>query len=244
MLIFITGASAGIGAATARRFAREGHELILAARRKDKLESLRKEIGKKVHVLELDVTSRSAVEEAFKKAGPVDVLINNAGLAIGLDKAQESNLDDWEMTIEVNINGLLYCTHAVLPGMVQRNRGHIVNLGSVAGTYPYPGGNIYCATKAFVHQFSLCLRSDLLGTNVRVSCIEPGLVGDTEFSKIRFRGNVDKAKAPYEKTHPLTPEDVAEAIAFCVNAPPHMNINTIEMMPVCQAFAPFTINRN
>lgn len=243
MILFITGASAGIGAAIARRFAKEGHELILAARRKDKLEILCKELGKKAHPLQLDVTSRASVEKAFHQIGRVDVLINNAGLALGLDKAQDSNLDDWETVVNVNINGVLYCTHAVLPGMIQRNRGHIVNLGSIAGIYPYPGGNVYCGTKAFIRQFSLSLRSDLFGTNVRVSCIEPGLVGETEFSNTRFRGNDAKAKSLYENTKPLTPEDIAETVAFCVNAPAHVNFNTIEMMPVAQSSAPLAVFR-
>ena len=243
MRIMITGASVGIGAAAARLFAKEGHELVLAARRKHKLEELREELGNRSEVYELDVACRADVEEAFRHIGPVDVLINNAGLAIGLDPAQEARLDEWERCIAVNINGLLYCTHAVLPGMVQRNQGHIVNLGSIAGNYPYPGGNIYCGTKAFIHQFSLCLKADLLGTNVRVTCLEPGIVEETEFSKIRFRGDEARAKKIYEQAQALTPEDIATAIAFCVNAPAHVNINTMELMPVSQAFAPLSVFR-
>ncbi len=239
--VVITGASAGIGEATARRFAKAGFDLVLIARRKEKLETLRKEIGGTIY--ELDVTSLSQVEETIQKIGPIDILINNAGLALGLDKAQQSDLEEWEKCIDVNINGLVYCTHATLPGMVRRNKGHIINLGSTAGTYPYPGGNVYCASKAFVHQFSLCLRADLLGTPIRVTCIEAGLVGGTEFSSVRFRGDATKAKSLYEKTKPLTPEDIAETIFYCATAPEHVNINTIELMPVCQAFSPLAIHR-
>ncbi len=243
MRILITGASSGIGSATARRFAKEGHTLILAARRVDKLQALSKELGEKAHVLKLDITKRSDVEKAFDQIGPIDVLVNNAGLAPGLNPAQTSHLDEWETCVDVNIKGLLYCSHSVLPGMVKRNKGHIINLGSVAGNHPYPGGNVYCGTKAFVRQFSLCLRSDLSGTNVRVSCIEPGLTGGTEFSDVRFHGDQAKVKGVYENAHPLMPEDIAETIFFCVNAPLHVNINSIELMPLSQAFAPLSIHR-
>jgi 3-hydroxy acid dehydrogenase / malonic semialdehyde reductase len=244
--VVITGASAGIGASIARRFAKEGYRLILLARRKEKLEDLRRELGGHNHIaLELDVTSRPSVEKVFdhieKELGAIDILINNAGCAFGLDKAQDAKLDEWETCIDVNINGLLYCTHSALPAMVKRNQGHIINLGSVAGLYPYPGGNVYCGTKAFVHQFSLSLRSDLLGTEVRVSCIEPGLVGGTEFSVVRFHGDETKAKSLYEKTKPLLPDDIAEVVYFCASLPSHVNINTVELMPVVQAFAPLSV---
>lgn len=244
--IVITGASAGIGAATARRFAKEGHRLVLVARRKEKLEELKNELKKhEVDIFPLDVTSRREAEkvcgEIEKKVGAVDILLNNAGAAFGLEKAHEARLDDWEKSIDVNIKGLLYCTRSFLPGMVKRNQGHILNLGSVAAHYPYPGGNVYAGTKAFVHQFSLNLRADLLGTNVRVSCIEPGLVGGTEFSVVRFGGDEKKAKTVYEKTMPLQPEDIAEVIYFCTCLPPHVNINMVELMPVAQAFAPLPV---
>lgn len=247
-LIAITGASAGIGAATARRFDIQGNKLVLLARRKDKLEELSKELQNcDVFIYELDVSSRKRVETVFakieKEHGPIDILINNAGLAFGLDKAYEAKLEEWEQCVDVNIKGLLYCTHSVLANMVKRNQGHIINLGSVAGRYPYPGGNVYCASKAFVHQFSLCLLADLLGTNVRVSCIEPGLVGGTEFSSVRFHGDESKAKSVYEKTKPLLPEDIAEAIYFCASSPSHVNINNIEVMPVVQAFSPLAVYR-
>jgi 3-hydroxy acid dehydrogenase/malonic semialdehyde reductase len=209
----------------------------LLARRFDKLKEVQKETG--ASIFELDVTDRDRVFEVMGRIegelGSVDVLVNNAGLAFGLEAAYEANVEDWEKCIDVNIRGLLYCTRAVLPSMVKKDRGHVINVGSIAGTYPYPGGNVYGATKAFVHQFSLNLRADLLGKNVRVSCIEPGLTGGTEFSVNRFRGDQERADKTYEKTKALTADDIAEAIYFCHSLPPHVNINTIEMMPVSQA---------
>lgn len=247
-IVVITGASAGIGAAAARRFAKESFHVVLVARRLDKLEQLQKELGRdQASIYELDITSREKVEHTFSAIehnfGAIDILINNAGSALGLDPAHSSDVNEWSQMIHLNLQGLLYCTRTVLPGMVKRNRGHIVNLGSTAGSYPYPGGAVYCGTKAFVHQFSLSLRSDLLGTRVRVSCIEPGLTGGTEFSKVRFRSDQGKAGKVYEGTEPLQPEDVAETIWFCTQLPPHVNINTIEMMPTCQAFSPLAIHR-
>lgn len=246
--VCITGASAGIGAATARRFAKEGFRLVLLARRLDKLEALRNELQNcDVLPLALDVSVKEAVIRTFSqienKWGGIDVLVNNAGGAFGLDLAQSASLEDWEKAMAVNINGLVYCTHSVLPGMVKRNTGHIVNIGSVAGRYPYPGGNVYGAAKAFVHQFSQNLLADLLGTQVRVSCIEPGLVGETEFSHVRFSGDLARAKKVYEDTTPLKPEDVAEVIYFCTSAPAHVNINHLEMMPVMQAFSSLAVHR-
>lgn len=246
--IVITGASAGIGAATARRFAKEGYRLVLLARRKDKLDALRQELShNEIFVHELDVSSRVHVEKIFTQIemeiGSIDILVNNAGGAFGLDRAQDARLDEWEHCVDVNIKGLMYCTHSALPGMVKRNHGHIINIGSVAGSYPYPGGNAYAGAKAFVHQFSLNLRSDLLGTLVRVTCIEPGLTGGTEFSKVRFRGDEAKAKSLYEKTQPLQPEDIADAIHYCASAPPHVNINLLEIMPVVQAFASLSVHK-
>lgn len=247
--IVITGASVGIGAAIARCFAKEDYHLVLLARRESKLEALRQELGPgKATIFALDVTVRSEVEETFarieKDRGAIDILVNNAGGAFGLDRAQEASLDDWEKCINVNIKGLIFCTHCTLPGMVKRRRGHLINMGSVAAHYPYPGGNVYCASKAFVHQFSLNLRADLLGTEVRVSCIEPGLTGGTEFSNVRFGGDAAKASQVYEKTRPLQPEDIAEAVHFCATVPSHVNINTLELMPTVQAFSPLVINRS
>lgn len=246
-LVAITGASSGIGAATALRFARGGFRLALMARRMDKLALLQKELKTETAIYELDVRSEETVGATFqlieKQNGPIDLLINNAGCGLGLDPAFESKLEEWDLMVQTNINGLLYCTRAALPSMVARNQGHIINLGSVAGTYPYPGGNVYGATKAFVHQFTLNLRADLIGKNVRVSCIEPGLVSGTEFSVVRFRGDQEKAAKPYEKIQPLHPEDIAEVIYFCHALPPHVNINTVEIMPVAQASGPFAFHR-
>lgn len=246
-LVAITGASAGIGAATARRFAKEGYRLALIARRLEKLKSIQAELQTPTSIYELDICIAKDVVTTFqrieKENGPIDILINNAGCALGLEPAYQCKIPDWEQCLQTNINGLLYCTHAVLPSMVARDLGHIINLGSIAGTYPYPGGNVYGATKAFVHQFSLNLRADLFGKKVRVSCIEPGLVSGTEFSIVRFHGDKEKAAKPYEKTQSLTPEDVAEAIYFCHKLPPHANINTIEMTPVGQASGPLMVYR-
>lgn len=242
--VVITGASAGIGSATARRFARQGYRLTLLARRIEKLEELRQELkGTDVSVYALDVSCREDVERTFAEI-ETDILVNNAGIAFGLEPAQLGNLDEWDRCIDVNIKGLLYCTRAVLPGMIRRRRGHIVNLGSTAGHYPYGGGSVYCGTKAFVHQFSLSLRSDLLGTPIRVSCVEPGLTGGTEFSKSRFRGDAEKAHRIYEQTQPLTPEDVADVIFYATSLPAHVNLNSIEMMPVAQAFAPLAVHKS
>jgi len=240
--VFVTGASAGFGAEIARRYVTAGDRVIAAARRDDKLHALQAELGGKLEVLALDVRDRAAVENALA-ALEVDIVINNAGLALGLEPAPRASLDDWDQMVDTNCKGLLYVTRALMPGMVARRRGHIVNIGSVAGTYPYPGGNVYGATKAFVHQLSLNLRSDLHGTGVRVTCIEPGLVGGTEFSVVRFGGDASKAAAVYANTQPLTAHDVAEAVLWATSQPPHVNINVIELMPVVQSFAAFQIQR-
>lgn len=246
-LIVITGASAGIGAATARRFAKEGFRLALTARRLDRLEELQKELKENISIYELDVRSSDEVGTVFKhiekEQGLIEILVNNAGCGFGLEPAHQCKIEEWDQCIDTNIKGLLYCTRAALPSMVQINKGHIINLGSVAASYPYPGGNVYGGTKAFVHQFSLNLRADLLGTKVRVSCIEPGLVGGTEFSVVRFRGDETRASKVYEHAQSLNPEDIAEVIYFCHALPPHVNINTVELMPVCQASGPLSIHR-
>jgi len=243
----VTGASNGFGAAIVRRFAAEGVRVVALARRQDRLAGLAAELGDSVLPVRLDVRDRAAVQDVVAglpaEFAEIDVLVNNAGLAKGLKPAQEADLDDWEEMIDTNCKGLVYCTRTILPGMVERRRGHVVNLGSVAGTYPYPGGNVYGATKAFVHQFSLNLRSDLHGTGVRVTSVEPGLSGETEFSTVRFGGDQDKADAVYAGTQPLVPADIAEAVYWVVSQPAHVNINTIEMMPVTQSFAPFQVYR-
>jgi 3-hydroxy acid dehydrogenase/malonic semialdehyde reductase len=245
--VFVTGASRGFGAATARRFAAAGARVVAAARRADRLKDLAAELGPRVLPVTLDVRDRAAVAEVVgglpADFAEIDALVNNAGLALGLHPAQDADLDDWEQMIDTNCKGLAYCTRAVLPGMVARRRGHVINLGSVAGTYPYPGGNAYGGSKAFVHQFSLNLRSDLHGTGVRVTCVEPGMA-DTEFSLTRFSGDRAKADAVYTGMQPLTAADVAEAVYWAATLPPHVNVNTIELMPVAQSFAPFQVARH
>lgn len=247
MIVLITGATSGFGAATARLFASKGHKLVLAARRGERLAALKKELGDSVHTLILDVQHEAGVKNAFgtlpSEFKSIDLLINNAGLALGLDPAQTADMADWEIMIDTNIKGLVYCTRAILPGMVERNRGHIINLGSVAGTYPYPGGNAYGATKAFVHQFSLNLRADLIGKNIRVTSVEPGLA-ETEFSLVRFKGAEDQAVGPYQGLDPLTADDIADVIHYVANVPAHVNINRIEIMATMQAFGPFAFSRD
>jgi 3-hydroxy acid dehydrogenase/malonic semialdehyde reductase len=245
--VFVTGASTGFGAAIARRFAADGARIVVSARRADRLAELAGELGPDVLPVELDVRDRSAIEETISglpaEFAEIDVLVNNAGLAKGLRPAHEADLDDWDQMIDTNCKGVVYCTRAVLPGMVARNRGHVINLGSTAGTYPYPGGNVYGATKAFVHQFSLNLRSDLHGTGVRVTCVEPGLVGGTEFSAVRFGGDQEKADSVYAGTKPLDPVDIAESVHWAASLPAHVNINTMELMPVSQSPAALRIHR-
>ena len=245
--VFVTGASAGFGEAIARRFAADGARVIVSARRSDRIAELAKELGSDVLPLTFDVRDRAAVADAVSGLPPefaaIDVLVNNAGLALGLEPAYEASLDDWDAMIDTNCKGLAYCTRAVLPGMVKRGYGHVINLGSIAGTYPYPGGNVYGATKAFVHQFSLDLRSDLQGTGVRVTSVEPGLSGGTEFSVVRFGGDRAKAGQVYEGVHPLEAADVAEAVHWAASLPSHVNINVIEMMPVAQSFGPLAVAR-
>ncbi|MFY1827491.1 SDR family oxidoreductase [Myxococcus fulvus] len=247
MNVLVTGATAGFGLAIARRFIQEGARVIATGRRTELLEKVRAELGERLLPVTLDVTDREAVKRVVDglpaEFAEVDVLVNNAGLALGLEPAQSAKLEDWEVMVDTNVKGLMYCTHAVLPGMVARNRGHIVNMGSVAADYPYPGGNVYGATKAFVQQFSLNLRADLLGTAVRVTDIEPGLVGGTEFSNVRFRGDDTRAASVYANTQPLTPEDIADTVHWVATRPAHVNINVMSLMPVAQAFGPLAVKR-
>jgi 3-hydroxy acid dehydrogenase/malonic semialdehyde reductase len=245
--VLVTGASAGFGAAIVRRFAARGARIVATARREDKLAALARELGDTVLPVALDVQDRDAVERAIADLpsafAAIDCVVNNAGLALGLELAQRADLTNWDRMIDTNCKGVVYVTRAALPGMVARGSGHIVNIGSTAGSYPYPGGNVYGATKAFVHQFSLNLRSDLHGTGVRVTCIEPGLCGGTEFSEVRFAGDTSKVAAVYAGMQPLTADDIAEAVDWATSQPGHVNVNTIELMPVAQSFAPLQIHR-
>ena len=246
-VILVTGATAGFGAAFARRFVKDGHKVIATGRRVERLQDLAGELGDALLARPLDVTDAAAVA-GFLDSLPeswreIDVLINNAGLALGLSPAWDADLAEWDSMVATNVIGLMHVTRAVLPGMVARNRGTIINLGSVAGTYPYPGGHVYGGTKAFVKQFSLNLRADLVGKNIRVTDLEPGMVGGSEFSKVRFGGDEQKAAKVYEGITPLSPEDIAEAAAWVVGLPAHMNVNRLEMMPTCQASAAFAVKR-
>ncbi|MCC5657502.1 SDR family oxidoreductase [Nostoc sp. XA010] len=243
-IILITGASSGIGTACARIFAGAGAKLILAARRLERLQQLAdtlvKEFGIEIHLLQLDVRDRNAVEEAISTLpsawSDIDILINNAGLSRGLDKLHEGSFQDWEDMIDTNVKGLLYVSRYVVPRMVSRDRGHVVNLGSIAGHQTYPGGNVYCATKAAVRAISEGLKQDLLGTRVRVTSVDPGMV-ETEFSNVRFHGDAERANKVYQGVKPLTADDVADVIFFCVTRSPHVNINEVVLMPVDQASA-------
>ena len=243
-IVLITGASSGIGAACARTFAAAGASLILTARRLDRLEALATELAQQFqtpsHLLQCDVSDPAAVSSSLETLpdswATVDVLINNAGLSRGLEKLYQGNLPDWEEMIDTNIKGLLYVTRAIVPGMVSRNRGHVVNLGSIAGHQTYPGGNVYCATKAAVRALSEGLKMDLLGSAVRVSSVDPGMV-ETEFSDVRFHGDHDRASSVYKGVTPLTPADIAEIVLFCVTRPAHVNISELIVMPTAQASA-------
>lgn len=247
-IAFISGASSGFGEACARQFAGAGYGLVLVARREARLAALADELSKQVpvHWAQVDVRDRSALTECVANLpeafSAIDVLINNAGLALGTEPAQEADASDWEVMVDTNIKGLMWLTHAVLPGMVARNRGHIINLGSTAGSWPYPGGNAYCGTKAFVEQFTRGLRADLIGTRVRVGCISPGMA-ETEFSQVRMKGDEAKANAVYAGTEPLTADDIAGIALWMASCPPHVNVNALEVMPVCQAWGPLAVDR-
>jgi len=241
-IALITGASSGIGSACAEAFAAASARLILAARRVDRLkklaETLKTQYGTETYLMPLDVRDRPQVEAAIQALPEewraIDVLVNNAGLSRGLSKLQEGEIQDWEDMIDTNVKGLLYVTRAVLPGMLERQRGHVINIGSVAGHQVYPGGNVYCATKAAVRSLTESLKIDLLGTPVRISSVDPGMV-ETEFSEVRFRGDAERAKRVYQDTVPLTAKDIADVVLFCATRPPHVNISEVLVMPTDQA---------
>jgi len=248
MIVLVTGATSGFGLAMVNHFGSNGHHVIAIGRRVERLNDMKNKLGSKLLLLKLDVRDGSEVQKVLRSLShpfsEIDLIINNAGLALGMGPANKAQLSDWDTMVDTNIKGVLNCTSAVLPGMVERNRGHIINLGSVAGEFPYPGGNVYGATKAFVHQFSLNLRADLLGTALRVTCIEPGMCGGTGFSEVRFKGDVKAAEAIYAGVDPLTAQDIAETVYWVATRPGHVNINVVSMMPVQQAFSPFAIHRN
>lgn len=246
-VVWVTGASAGIGRAVVQRFAAAGARVLAMARREERLLELSGQFPDQVRVLVCDVTDQeklrlflSQLESPYHQPS---ILVNNAGAAFGLELAQASRWSDWQRMIDLNVTSLVCMTHYVLPGMVERNRGHILNLGSVAGTYPYRGGQVYGASKAFVEQFSLGLRCDLLGKQVRVTNIEPGAV-QSEFATVRFEGDTEKAAKVYEGFQPLTPADIAETVFWCAALPAHVNINRLEVMPVMQASAGFVWHRD
>jgi NADP-dependent 3-hydroxy acid dehydrogenase YdfG len=247
MIVLITGASSGFGAEMVRKFVKNGNKVIAAARRIDNLRSLATELGGAVLPIQMDVTSKPSIQNALDSLQPewqeIEVLINNAGLALGIEPAHKASLEDWETMIDTNCKGLVTITRLILPNMVTRGKGTIINIGSTAGAHPYPGGNVYGATKAFVEQFTFNLRADLVGTGVRATTLAPGLAGGTEFSNVRLKGNDEAAAKVYEGTVPLNPGDIAEAAYWIATLPPHVNINYIEMMPVSQGFSPFTISR-
>lgn len=247
-IALVTGATSGFGEAMARRLLAAGGHVIATGRRTERLEALAKDMAtERLLTRELDVTSEASIAallpslpSAFEA---IDILYNNAGLALGLGKAHEASLSDWETMIATNVTGLVRITRAVLPGMVARNRGDVLNLSSVAASYPYPGGNVYGATKAFVRQFSLNLRADLIGTKVRVTSIEPGMA-ETEFSVVRFAGDQEKADNVYKGVHAMSADDVALVCESVLKLPAHINVNTLELMPVQQAFGPFAVDRD
>ena len=247
MAILITGASAGFGEAMCRSFTAAGFNVVGAARRMEKLQALAEELGGSFYPLQMDVADTSSVPAALQSLPEgfreIDCLINNAGLALGLDSADKADFADWQTMIQTNIVGLTFLTRQILPQMVERKSGYIINIGSIAGNYPYPGGNVYGATKAFVRQFSLNLRADLAGTGIRVTDIEPGLCGGTEFSNVRFKGDDERAAGVYENIRFIRPEDIADTALWLYRRPAHMNVNTIEIMPVAQSFGALPVVR-
>ncbi len=239
-IVLITGASSGIGEACANKFAEQGSKLILMARRKERLEKLQKSLNTDCMIIELDIRNReditNVIESLPKEWQDIDVLVNNAGLGRGLDKLHEGNIDGWEEMIDTNIKGLLYISRAIIPGMVKREKGHIINIGSIAGHQIYPGGNVYCATKFAVNALTQGMRVDLVDTPIRVSTVDPGLV-ETEFSKVRFYGDKERAQNTYKGYKPLESHDVAEAVVWVADRPQHVQIAEVIIFPTAQANA-------
>ncbi len=245
----VTGASSGFGKAIVEKLVSDGFQVVAAARRLEKLQSLQAELGREsVYPLQMDITKTDQVDAALASLPDewkaIELLVNNAGLALGLDKAYEADFSDWMTMINTNIVGLTYLTRQLLPQMVKKNSGMVINLGSTAGTVPYPGANVYGASKAFVKQFSLNLRADLAGTKIRVTNIEPGLCEGTEFSNVRFKGDDDRANKLYQGAHAIKPEDIANTVSWIAGQPEHVNINRIEIMPVSQSFGPQPVYRD
>ena len=245
MNVLITGASAGFGEALARRLIAKGHRVIGCARRLDKLNALAQELGDLFLPVVMNVSDTATIPQiiadlpdSFKQ---IDVLVNNAGLALGTESAQNADLDDWMRMVDTNIKGLMSLTHAVLPAMVARDSGYVINVGSIAGSWPYYGGNVYGATKAFVKQFSLNLRADLIGTQVRVTNLEPGNVAGTEFSNVRYHGDDDKAAKVYDGFKTMTGDDIGDILLWLIESPAHINVNRLEVMPVAQTYNGLTI---
>jgi len=242
-IVLITGASAGIGAATARQFSKAGAKVILCARRKERLETMASEFNTPTYLLPLDIQNREQVQKAIESLPEdwkkIDILVNNAGMARGVDKLHEGDIDGWEEMIDTNIKGLLYMSRMVIPLMVKNNSGHIINVGSIAGHEVYPGGNIYCATKHAVNALTKGMRMDLLGSNLRVSTVDPGLV-ETEFSKVRFKGDKERAKTVYQGYQPLAGDDIADAIVWIASRPEHVQIAEVIIFPTAQASAMLT----
>ena len=245
MNVLITGTSAGFGKALAERLVAKGHRVIGCARRLDKLNALAENLGELFLPVVMDVSDTASIPQIiadlpvdFKQ---IDVLVNNAGLALGINSAQKSSLDDWMRMVDTNIKGLIALTHAVLPAMVARDSGYIINLGSIAGNWPYYGGNVYGGTKAFVKQFSLNLRADLVGTQVRVTNLEPGSVAGTEFSNVRYHGDGDKAAKVYDGFKNMTGDDIGDILLWLIESPAHINVNRLEVMPVAQTYNGLTI---
>jgi len=248
MNVLITGASAGFGKALAEKLVAKGHRVIGCARRLEKLEAMADSLGKLFLPLQMDVSDTATIPQIIADLpadfAQIDVLVNNAGLALGTEPAQNADLNDWMQMVDTNIKGLMALTHAVLPAMVQRDIGYVINVGSIAGTWPYYGGNVYGATKAFVKQFSLNLRADLLGTQVRVTNLEPGNVAGTEFSNVRYHGDDDKAAKVYDGFKTMSGEDIGDILLWLIESPAHINVNRLEVMPVAQTYNGLTIAKD